>query len=184
MDWLPLFAQTGHHHLSLLYSQFLQRSCGVVCNSWLDLIRVHLKRGALIHAETHDVICQGSDGLMIHRKFSRANPTAECFIQDVKDGKCKTKNVWFNVLTHIFWLFECNIYSSLCFNYRDWLYNETSKPMPISVHHMTISLQTALKNARRSGSKRKRSLLPVAACCLLPLLAQLFGLFDYLKKWN
>ena len=94
-----------------------------------------------------DVICQGSEGLVIYRKYGRANPNMEIFEKDVKDGKCKTKNAWWHVQEKIYELAKCRVFAPMGYDYRDWQYNSSGEPMPISYFRMSISLIRALEKS-------------------------------------
>ena len=163
---------------------FFNSFAGVVCNCWLDLIKIHWQRGLVNHNEAMDHICQGSEGLMILRKFGKANPATDNFEQDVKDGKCKTKNAWWHVQEKVFDLAKVRIYAPMCYNYRDWRYNAAGEPMPISYHHMTGSLIRALEKSPEIKFKKTKREVTSRSLLLMPLLAQLIGLVDHLKEWD
>ena len=121
---------------------------------------------------------------MIYRKYGKANPNTERFEQDVKDGKCKTKNAWWHVQEKIYDLAKCRVFAPLCYDYRDWQYNSSGEPMPISCFRMSVSLIRALEKSPEIRFQKVKRFVNTRIMIIFPLLAQLIGLVDYLKEWK
>ena len=89
-----------------------------------------------------------------------------------------------HVQDNVFDLYRIKIYAPLFYNYRDWKYNATGEPMPISFYQMTGSLQQVLEKCPEVRFKKTKMLVNLRSLLVMPVLAQLIGLVDHLKEWD